>query len=45
MGKRAAAYVQDGDTIIIDTGTTVMELAKSIQYRNRLTARWMRWIW
>ena len=30
IGKRAAAMVQDGDTIIIDSGTTTLEVAKKL---------------
>lgn len=37
IGKKAAHYLQDGDTVIIDTGTTVLELARGIQGRKRLT--------
>jgi len=37
IGKTAAELLKDGDTVVIDTGTTVLELAKSIQGRKRLT--------
>lgn len=37
IGRRAAGCLQDGDTVIIDTGTTVMELARAIQGLQRLT--------
>ena len=30
IGKRAAILVQDGDTIIIDSGTTTLEVAKNL---------------
>lgn len=30
IGKRAATLVQDGDTIIIDSGTTTLEVAKNL---------------
>jgi DeoR family fructose operon transcriptional repressor len=37
IGRRAAGCLLDGDTVIIGTGTTVMELARAIQGRKRLT--------
>ncbi|NEW06972.1 DeoR/GlpR transcriptional regulator [Paenibacillus sp. SYP-B3998] len=37
IGARAAQLIQDGDTIILDVGTTMMELAKSIQGKRNLT--------
>jgi len=37
IGKSAAELLKDGDTVVIDTGTTVLELAKAIQGRKRLT--------
>lgn len=37
IGWRAAGCLQDGDTLVIDTGTTAMELARAIKGRNRLT--------
>ncbi len=37
IGRRAAALLKDGDTIVIDTGTTVLELARSIQGVKQLT--------
>lgn len=36
IGKKAASYVQDGDTIVIDCGTTTMQLVKYLQGK-RLT--------
>jgi DeoR/GlpR family transcriptional regulator of sugar metabolism len=37
IGMRAAELIEDGSTIIIDIGTTALELAKSIQGSKRLT--------
>ncbi|MGO0061413.1 DeoR/GlpR family DNA-binding transcription regulator [Brevibacillus fluminis] len=37
IGQKAASLLQDGDTILMDTGTTVLELARSIRDRKRLT--------
>lgn len=37
IGRRAASFVKNGDTVIIDSGTTTTELAKEIADRNRLT--------
>jgi DeoR family transcriptional regulator of aga operon len=30
IGKKAASLIEDGDTIVIDSGTTTMEMARSI---------------
>jgi DeoR family transcriptional regulator, fructose operon transcriptional repressor len=37
IGMRAAELVQDGSTIVIDVGTTTLELAQAIQGKKRLT--------
>jgi DeoR family fructose operon transcriptional repressor len=37
IGMRAAELIEDGSTIVIDNGTTTLELAKSIQGSKRLT--------
>lgn len=37
IGQKAATLLKDGDTIVIDTGTTVMELARSIKGVKQLT--------
>lgn len=37
IGQAAAQLLKDGDTVVIDTGTTMLELAKAIQRRKRLT--------
>ena len=37
IGKLAADIVQDGDTIIIDVGTTALEFAKNLLTKNNLT--------
>jgi DeoR family fructose operon transcriptional repressor len=34
IGKVAAALIKDGDTIILDSGTTTLEIAKNITARN-----------
>ncbi|GAA0177883.1 DeoR/GlpR family DNA-binding transcription regulator [Clostridium sediminicola] len=34
IGKKAAMLIEDGDTIILDTGTTTLELAKNISANN-----------
>jgi Transcriptional regulators of sugar metabolism len=34
IGKNAAALIQDGDTIIVDSGTTTLEMVKCITARN-----------
>jgi len=37
IGRKAAEFVQDGDTIILDSGTTITELAKNLIRRKNLT--------
>ena len=37
IGERAAHLVEDGDTIIIDSGTTTLELAKNLTQATNLT--------
>jgi DeoR/GlpR family transcriptional regulator of sugar metabolism len=37
IGRAAAAFVKNGDTVIIDSGTTTTELAKQITDRTNLT--------
>ncbi len=37
IGKRASKLIQDGDTIIIDSGTTTQELVKNISSEDALT--------
>lgn len=37
IGKKASELLQDGDTVVIDTGTTVLELARSIFGKKHLT--------
>ena len=37
IANAAVAFVRDGDTIVIDTGTTVIEFAKALQSKNELT--------
>jgi DeoR family fructose operon transcriptional repressor len=37
IGRRAAELIQDGSTIVIDVGTTTLELAQAIRERKRLT--------
>ena len=37
IGKKAAEFIQDGDTIILDSGTTITELAKNLINRKELT--------
>lgn len=34
IGKTAAAMIEDGDTIILDSGTTTLEIAKNIKAKN-----------
>ncbi|WP_313886513.1 DeoR/GlpR family DNA-binding transcription regulator [Bacillus sp. SD088] len=36
IGKKAASLIKDGDTIFLDTGTTILNLAKFIKNLNRL---------
>lgn len=37
IGDAAAGLVQDGDTIIMDAGTTMLQLARSLQNKRNLT--------
>ncbi len=37
IGEMAAGLLQDGDTLVIDTGTTVLEMARAIRDKKRLT--------
>jgi len=37
IGQAAASLIQDGDTVVMNSGTTVFEVAKSITARNNLT--------
>lgn len=37
IGRKAAEYIHDGDTIILDSGTTITELAKNLTNRKDLT--------
>lgn len=37
IAKKALEYVEDGDTIAIDTGTTTLEFAKLLHAKKRLT--------
>ena len=37
IGKAAADLVEEGDTIILDSGTTTLEIAKNLKAINRLT--------
>jgi len=37
IGKQAAQLLQDGDTVIIDVGTTMLEFARAIKGRKNLT--------
>ncbi len=37
IGKKASKFIQDGDTIILDSGTTTMEIAKNLNQFNELT--------
>ena len=37
IGKAAAAHIKDGDTIIIDSGTTALEVARNLHKFNDLT--------
>jgi len=38
IARKAAAYVEDGDVIILDTGTTTLEMAKLLAARKNITA-------
>lgn len=37
IGRAAAAHIKDGDTILIDSGTTALEVVKNLQRFNDLT--------
>ena len=37
IGKRAAKLIQDGDTIIVDSGTTTQELVKNLSSEDKFT--------
>jgi len=37
IGKTAATYINDGDSIVIDSGTTTMEVARNIHGKKNLT--------
>lgn len=37
IARKALEFIQDGDIIILDTGTTTLELAKLLSERNHLT--------
>jgi len=37
IGRAAAALVQDGETVFLGSGTTVLEAARALRQRNRLT--------
>ncbi|KZN97393.1 DeoR/GlpR family DNA-binding transcription regulator [Aeribacillus pallidus] len=37
IGKAAAKLISDGDTIVIDVGTTALELARSIENKKEIT--------
>ncbi|MDR0622815.1 MAG: DeoR/GlpR family DNA-binding transcription regulator [Treponema sp.] len=37
IGKKAAEFVKDGDTLFIDNGTTTMEVARELRSRKNLT--------
>lgn len=37
IGQRAAEFLADGDTVVIDTGTTMLEFARAIKGKKRLT--------
>ncbi|WP_156291960.1 DeoR/GlpR family DNA-binding transcription regulator [Oceanobacillus salinisoli] len=37
IGEKAATLIQDGSTIVIDVGTTVLGLAKEIKYKKDIT--------
>lgn len=38
IGKRAAELIEDGDNIILDSGTTTLHIAKSIMLNGMITA-------
>ncbi|HDG7850736.1 TPA: DeoR/GlpR transcriptional regulator [Klebsiella quasipneumoniae] len=37
IGQRAAALVEDGDIIVLDTGTTTLHIARNIRDRQNVT--------
>ena len=37
IGKLAASMICDGDTVMLDSGTTTLEIAKNLKWFNRLT--------
>ncbi len=37
IGKKAAQLIKDGDTIILDSGTTTLQIAKNLSHLNDLT--------
>ena len=37
IGKLAASMIYDGDTVMLDSGTTTLEIAKNLKWFNRLT--------
>jgi len=37
IGKKAASLINDNDTILLDSGTTTMEIARNLPERNNLT--------
>jgi DeoR family transcriptional regulator of aga operon/DeoR family fructose operon transcriptional repressor len=37
IGKKAAEFVNDGDVLFVDLGTTPMELAKQLRFKKKLT--------
>jgi DeoR/GlpR family transcriptional regulator of sugar metabolism len=37
IAKKAAEFINDGDTVILDSGTTITELAKNLMTRKNLT--------
>lgn len=37
IGKLAATLIQDGDTVLLDTGTTTLQIAKSLADRHHIT--------
>ncbi len=37
IGKKAAELIKDGDTIILDSGTTTLQIAKNLSHLNDLT--------
>jgi DeoR family transcriptional regulator of aga operon len=37
IGKKAGQFIKEGDTIILDSGTTTMEIAKNLDHINDIT--------